>query len=142
MLLRDWALENPLRVQTIIVGVFCVIASLAAVGIYLFDFGNEPLSSESLFWAMPIVCPIAFVAYLKSKTIGSAAQIVLYSLAVVGAYQMIQRDCIWGGECYTHNAAAVAVASMFAGVHIIAMLGALVLMCVEAGKTFRSHPGA
>jgi hypothetical protein len=83
MSLRDWALENPLRVQTIIVGLFCVIASL---------------------------------------TIGSAAQIVLYSLAVVGAHQMIQRDCMQGGQCHTHNAAAVAVASMFAGVHMIAML--------------------
>jgi hypothetical protein len=90
---------------------------------------------------MPIVFPIAFVAYLKSKTIGSAAQVVFYSLAVVGAYQMIQGDCMRGKECYTHSAAAVAMASMFAGVHIIAMLGALILMCVGVAKGFRSHPG-
>jgi hypothetical protein len=128
-----------LRVQTIVVGLFCLIGSLAAAGIYLFGFANKPLSSESMFWAAPIACPIAFVVYLKSKPIGAATQIVLYSLAVFGAYQMIQGDCIRPGECYTHNAIALVLASMFAGVHMIAMLTALVLMCVGAAETFRSQ---
>jgi hypothetical protein len=47
-----------------------------------------------------------------------------------------------GEKCYTHDDAAVAVASMFVGVHLVAMFGALVLMCVGAAKTFRSHPDA
>ena len=118
-----------MKTYAVVVGVFCLIACLAAAAVYLFDFANKPLSSESLFWAMPIVSPIAFVTYLKSKAVASVLQTVLYSLAVYGAFQMIREACIKGGECYTHSAAAVAVASMFAGVHIIAMLIATIMMC-------------
>jgi hypothetical protein len=130
--------RSTLKKYTIVVGIFCMVACLAAVAVYLFGFANKPLSSESLFWAMPIVSPIAFVIYLKSKTVGSVFQTVLYSFAVYGAFQMIREACIKGGECYTHNAAAVAVASMFAGVHVIAMLIATILMCAGVARAFRS----
>ncbi len=116
-------------------------ASLAALCIYLFNFGNQVRSGESMFWAMPMVCPVAFVVYLKSKRIGAAVQLVLYSSAIFGAYQMIEGECRLG-NCSTHNPAAILIDGMFAGVHMIAMFGALALMSVEAAKMFRSHPVA
>jgi hypothetical protein len=130
------------RVQTIVVGVFCVVAFVAAAGVYLFDFANKPVSIESMFWIMPMVSPIAYVAYMKVKPIGLAAQAILYLLTVFGAYRMFQNDCIHGGECFTNNSAALVAGSLVSGVHVIAMLGALLLMSAETAKAFRSRQSA
>ena len=132
------AMQEKLPSDTVLSGIFCAIASVGALSIFLFDFGNRPLSSESTFWAMPLACPFALVIYLKSKRIGAAIQLVLYSLAALGAYQITAVECR-ANNCFTQNPAVVFVGGMFAGVHMISMFAALVSMCVGAGKTFRSH---
>jgi hypothetical protein len=83
---------------------------------------------------MPLICPAAYGLYLKSKKVGAVAQAILYALATVGSYQMIGDECRVG-NCFTQNPAVMLIAGMFAGVHMIAMLAALVLMCIGAAKT-------
>ena len=78
-----------MKAIVIVTGVLCSIACLAAGFIYIFDFGNKPLSIESTFWAMPLICPAAYGVYLKWKRIGTVAQALLYSLATVGAYEIV-----------------------------------------------------
>lgn len=128
-----------MKASTVVVGVLCVAACLTGLAIYLFDFANKPLSSESTFWAMAVVCPVAFGTYLKSKKIGAVLLMVLYASATAGAYQMIKGECRLG-NCSTQNPVALLIAGMFAGAHMIAMFAALVLMCIGAVKTFRIHP--
>lgn len=129
---------NKPPLNAVLLGLVCGVAFLAAVYVYLFGFGNQTLSSESTFWAMPMACPLAFVLYLKWKSFGTAVQLSLYSLATIGAYQIIEDDCRLG-NCVTRNAAAMFVAGMFAGVHMIAMFVALLLMCIGVAKMIRSH---
>lgn len=125
-----------MRLINVVAGCLCGIACIAAVAIYLFNFANEPLSSESLFWAMPMICPAAYAVYLKSKPLGAAGQLTLYALATTGAYHLIGADCKLG-NCSTHNPAALLVASMVAGAHMIALLAAVVVMCLGAATTFK-----
>lgn len=125
------------KADEVALGVLCAVACLAAAGLYLFNFSSEPLSKRSLFWAMPIICPIAFIAYLRSKRIGTVAQLAFYVLSVIGAYQMFLANCRRRVNCYTHNTVAIAAASMFAGIHIVAMFGATALMCIATAKTLR-----
>lgn len=100
---------------------------------WLFAFGNLPLSVESLYLAAPLCCPLAFFVYRKSRLLGTSAQAALYALALVGAFQMIQADCA-RGNCDTHNPVFIAFATTFAGFHMIGMLATLVLMAFGVGK--------
>jgi hypothetical protein len=133
--------EISLKASIVVSGLFCAVACIAAVCVYAFDFANRPLSSESTFWAMPMICPAAYGIYLKSKQIGAVSQAILYALATVGAYQMIDGEC-GRDNCSTHNPVAIFIASMFSGVHMLAMLAALILMCIGAVKTFRTNVAA
>jgi hypothetical protein len=119
-------------------GLLCGLTSLAALAIYLFGYGSQPLSLESFFWAAPMLCPLAFLVYLKSKIGGSAAQAILYTLSVVGAYAMIRSDCD-RGNCNTQNPALIAGSAMVAGLHMICMLGILIYMGLGAWKPLRSR---
>ena len=126
-----------MNISNVFAGVLCGTAFIAALFIYLFGFANQSISVESLFWAMPLICPIAFVLYLKSRPFGAALQIILYMLAILGSYNMIQNDCL-RGNCSTGNPVAILMAGMIAGVHLIAMLLALILMCTGAIVLMRS----
>jgi hypothetical protein len=128
-----------LKIHNIWVGILCAAASLSSLGIYFFGYAGGALSRESLFWAMPLICPIAFIVYLKTRTFGALTQSLLYALATYGAYHVVQEECS-RGNCFTQNGIAIVMASMFSGVHMIAMLGALLLMCFGTAKAIRSHP--
>ena len=130
-----------MKFDTVAAGTFCTVASLAAMCIYLSGFAHTPWSSDLLFLAMPIVCPLAYLAYLKSKRAGTVAQAVLYSFASFGGYHMIHAQCI-RGDCFTQNIAAIIVAGMFAGAHMISMFLALVVMCFGVANVRRSRPVA
>ena len=132
--------EGPIGYQ-IALGILCVVASVSAGAIYFFDFGNEPLSAQSLFWAAPIICPVSFLVYLKSRIGGAVTQAVLYALSVLGAYQMFQADCYSGRNCFTQSRLITAFSSLFAGVHIICMLAALVIACIGVREMVRSQRG-
>jgi len=94
-----------------------------------------------MFWVMPMICPAAYRVYLKSKKIGALAQTIFFALALGGAYQVIDSECR-AGNCTTQNPAAMLFAGVFAGMHMIAMLAALVLMCIDAARTVRVDSAA
>lgn len=118
------------------VGVLCALACVVAGVIYLFGYGNAPLTAESLFWAAPMLSPIAFLIYLRWKRAGAIAMMLLYAAAVTGTSRMLQSDC-GRGDCVTQNRFVIALGSMVAGVHMILMLGALVWMCSAVWKARR-----
>jgi hypothetical protein len=123
----------------IVLGVLCVVASLSAGAIYLFDFGPDPLSVKSFFWAAPIISPVALVVYLRSRIGGACIQAALYALAVLGAYKMFQADYLI--ESCTQNRLVTALGSLFAGVHIICMLAGLIVACMGVRETIRLQRG-
>jgi hypothetical protein len=109
-------------------GVFSAIASAGAAAIYLFGFANQSISLESLFWAMPMLSLIAFLVYLRSRTVGVIAMLVLYAAAILGANQIVMNDCL-RGNCPTTNRFLIFLSAMVSGLHMISMLIALLLMC-------------
>jgi hypothetical protein len=119
----------------------CVLSAfvaIASVAIYLFGFASKPLSVETLFWAAPLACPLAFAIYLKSKRLGTVVQAVLYALGALGAYYMLEADCL-RGNCSTQNKLAIALNSMVAGIHMICMIVILGIMFTSIWMADRSQ---
>ena len=119
-------------------GFLCLIASLSAGAIYLFGFGNEPLSLTALFWAAPLLSPVAWIVYIKFRTAGMATQAALYVMAIIGAYHVIQNDCSHG-NCTTQSKPLIALSGTISGVHMICMLAALVLMFYRDKEAISDH---
>jgi len=127
---------ETISATNISVGVLSVAASLAALAIYMFDFAGEPLSVVSLFWAAPMVSPLASFVFMKSKIGGATTQAALYGLALLGAYNLIEADCN-RGNCETQNRLVSVFAGMVAGIHMICMVTILVLMFIGVWKMRR-----
>ena len=120
------------------VGIVSILTALIAGCMWLFAYGGQPLSVESLFWAAPLFCPIAFIVYRKSKVLGTLMQVVLYALSLIGAFHVILADC-GKGNCATQNPIIIACAAALAGFQMIGMLATLLLMGFGAWKDHIRH---
>lgn len=129
-------MSEKLGVDKVGVGVLCGLACITAGLMYLFSFGNAPLATESLFWAAPILSPIAFLVYLRWERAGAIVMLLLYAAAVTGSSRMLQSDC-GRGDCVTQNRVVITLASMVAGFHMMFMLVALVWMCAGVWRARR-----
>jgi len=121
----------------ILLGILSTIVSLSAIAIYMFGFSG-PISVESLFWAAPLLFPIAFLVYLKSKLGGASTAAVLYALAVIGAFYLIRADCV-RGNCDTQSWLPIVLAASIAGLHMICMLAVLLVMGSDLYRARRSR---
>src|SRR6185437_11378918 len=118
------------------VGVFCAFACLGAAAIYFWGMGNEPFTRESWFWAGPLLSPVPYLIFLRWRRLGTIGMLLLYAVAYMGAWRMIQVECA-RGNCSTQNAFVNAVAPLIAGLHMVFMLGALIWMCLDVWRVRR-----
>lgn len=119
----------------VVLAALTLFVFIGSGAIYLFDFAGQALSIESLFWAAPLACPVAFLIYLKSQIGGTLIQTALYTSGILGAHRMIQLDCL------RHNCSQfpTVFAAMLAGIHMIGMLCIVIIMCVGIWIKLRSN---
>lgn len=117
--------------------VFCVLGCICAAPVYFWGFGNSPFTRKSLFWAAPLLSPVAFLVYFRWKRAGAVVMAALYAAAVMGTYTMLRADCARAGACFTQSRVPLAAASLVAGLHTIFMLGAVMWMVQGAWRVRR-----
>lgn len=121
--------------------ILAVIISFASLVIYGFGFSKDAFSAESLFWAAPLLCPVAALIYVRSKIVGACIQLILFSGALCGVYVMQDHVCRTD-DCAWKSPAVSVIASSLSDPHILLMLALTLWLCVGAISRMRNRSPA